>query len=47
MTGGAPSRAHAIFSWNLDNCPVPRRLADADIAWLYENVPVGTKVYIY
>jgi lipoprotein-anchoring transpeptidase ErfK/SrfK len=23
------------------------RLADADIAWLYENVPVGTKVYIY
>ena len=23
------------------------RLADADIAWLYDNVPVGTKVYIY
>ena len=23
------------------------RLADADIAWLFENVPVGTKVYIY
>ena len=23
------------------------RLADADIAWLYENVPVGTKVFIY
>jgi hypothetical protein len=23
------------------------RLADDDIEWLYENVPVGTKVYIY
>jgi lipoprotein-anchoring transpeptidase ErfK/SrfK len=23
------------------------RLADADIAWLYENVPAGTKVYIF
>jgi hypothetical protein len=23
------------------------RLADPDIAWLYENVPVGTKVYLY
>ncbi len=23
------------------------RLADADIEWLYDNVPVGTKVYIY
>ena len=23
------------------------RLKDDDIAWLYENVPVGTKVYIY
>jgi hypothetical protein len=23
------------------------RLADEDIQWLYENVPVGTKVYIY
>lgn len=23
------------------------RLADADIEWLYENVPVGTRVYIY
>ena len=23
------------------------RLADLDIAWLYENVPVGTPVYIY
>lgn len=23
------------------------RLADLDIAWLYENVPVGTAVYIY
>jgi len=23
------------------------RLADADIAWLYHHVPVGTKVYIY
>jgi lipoprotein-anchoring transpeptidase ErfK/SrfK len=23
------------------------RLADADIAWLFENVPIGTKVYIY
>lgn len=23
------------------------RLRDEDIAWLYENVPVGTKVYIY
>jgi hypothetical protein len=23
------------------------RLRDDDIAWLYENVPVGTKVYIY
>jgi lipoprotein-anchoring transpeptidase ErfK/SrfK len=23
------------------------RLHDEDIEWLYENVPVGTKVYIY
>jgi hypothetical protein len=23
------------------------RMKDGDIAWLYENVPVGTKVYIY
>jgi lipoprotein-anchoring transpeptidase ErfK/SrfK len=23
------------------------RLGDADIAWLYEHVPVGTRVYIY
>lgn len=23
------------------------RLADLDIAWLYENVPVGTPIYIY
>jgi lipoprotein-anchoring transpeptidase ErfK/SrfK len=23
------------------------RLGDADITWLYENVPVGTRVYIY
>jgi lipoprotein-anchoring transpeptidase ErfK/SrfK len=23
------------------------RLRDEDIEWLYENVPVGTKVYIY
>jgi lipoprotein-anchoring transpeptidase ErfK/SrfK len=23
------------------------RLADADIAWLYHNVPIGTRVYIY
>ena len=23
------------------------RMDDADIAWMYENVPVGTKVYIY
>ncbi len=23
------------------------RLADDDIQWLYDNVPVGTKVYIY
>jgi lipoprotein-anchoring transpeptidase ErfK/SrfK len=23
------------------------RLSDADVAWLYENVPIGTPVYIY
>jgi lipoprotein-anchoring transpeptidase ErfK/SrfK len=23
------------------------RLADDDIEWVYNNVPVGTKVYIY
>jgi L,D-transpeptidase YbiS len=23
------------------------RLRDDDIEWLYEHVPVGTKVYIY
>jgi hypothetical protein len=23
------------------------RLGDADIAWLYEHVPVGTTVYVY
>ncbi|MFL5575974.1 MAG: L,D-transpeptidase, partial [Gemmatimonadaceae bacterium] len=23
------------------------RLRDADISWLYDNVPVGTPVYIY
>jgi lipoprotein-anchoring transpeptidase ErfK/SrfK len=23
------------------------RLEDADLEWLYHNVPVGTRVYIY
>jgi lipoprotein-anchoring transpeptidase ErfK/SrfK len=23
------------------------RLRDQDIEWLYENIPVGTKVYVY
>jgi hypothetical protein len=43
MLHGTPDQ-NSIGSFATHGCV---RLRDEDIEWLYENVPVGTKVYIY